>query len=307
MAKEYNILICSGGAMKGCAYVGIFKKIEELINERNSVENQPDFDELNCKIPKINIKTVCAVSVGTIFSLIYLIGFSYVEMLEEILKKNFEQLKNIKIMNFPTKFGLDSGESFINWLKELMKRKNFDPDISLKHFYENTHIDFQIMATNLNKYKYTKFNHINTPDLKVLDAIRMSISVPFVFTANTYENDLYVDGGIISNYPIDLFKDNLDNVLGFKLVNHGELESHVVDNNIDNIDSYIYHVLSCYVLQKEKYTSRTKAFQNCTVYIHTENITNTINFGLTVQEKHKLIEIGYRVTDEFFNKQILSE
>jgi NTE family protein len=224
-------------------------------------------------------------------------------MLEEVLKKNFEQLKNIRIMNFATKFGLDSGENFINWLKELMKRKDFDPEIKLKDFYEKTNVDFQIMATNLNKYRYKKFNYIDTPDVKVLDAIRMSISIPFVFTANEYEGDIHVDGGLIDNYPISLFKDSLDKVLGFKLVNHGELETHLIDENIDDIESFIYHILTCYVVQKEKHTSRTEEFKNCTVYVHTENITQSVNFGLTPQEKHKLIEIGYRITNDFFNKE----
>jgi predicted acylesterase/phospholipase RssA len=158
------------------------------------------------------------------------------------------------------------------------------------------------MATNLNKYCYKKFNYIDTPDVKVLDAIRMSISIPFVFTSNSFEGDLHVDGGLIDNYPSGLFKDNLDNVLGFKLVNHGELESHLIDHSIDDIESFIYHTLTCYVVQKEKHTSRTEEFKNCTVYIDTENITQTINFGLTPQEKHKLIEIGYRVTNDFFEK-----
>jgi len=302
MGKEYNILINSGGGTKAVAYVGVFKKLEELIDERKVLEQMEDFKESECEIPKININTICAVSAGSIFSLIYLIGFNYIEMLEEILKKNFEQLKNIRIMNFATKYGLDSGESFINWLKELMKRKDFDPEITFKDFYIKTNVDFQIMATNLNKYRYKKFNYIDTPDVKVLDAIRMSISIPFVFTTNEYEGDLHCDGGLIDNYPISLFKDNLNKVLGFKLVNHGELESHNVDHPIDDIENFIYHVLTCYVVQKEKHTSRNEEFKNCTVYIHTENITQSVNFGLTPQEKHKLIDIGYRVTNEFFNK-----
>lgn len=301
MGKEYNIMAFSGGAVKAVAYVGVFKKLEELIDERKILESNSGFKESECKIPKININTICAVSAGTIFSLIYLIGFNYIEMLEEILKKNFEQLKNIRLINFASKFGLDSGDNFINWLKELMKRKDFDPEIKLKDFYEKTNVDFQIMATNLNKYCYKKFNYIDTPDVKVLDAIRMSISIPFVFTTNEYEGDLHCDGGLIDNYPISLFKDNLDKVLGFKLVNHGELESHNVDHQIDDIESFIYHVLTCYVVQKEKHTSRTEEFKNCTVYIHTENITQSVNFGLTAQEKHKLIDIGYRITNEFFS------
>ena len=54
------------------------------------------------------------------------------------------------------------------------------------------------------------------------------------------------------------------------------------------------------MLQKEKNTSRLEVYKDCTVYINTENITQTINFGITPQEKHKLIEIGYNFTNDFF-------
>ena len=69
---EINKLAFSGGAIKGVAYIGIFKKIEELIYERRLEEVKPDFDALKCDIPIFNIKTFCSVSVGSIFSFNYL-------------------------------------------------------------------------------------------------------------------------------------------------------------------------------------------------------------------------------------------
>jgi NTE family protein len=299
MGKEYNTFLCSGGAIRGVAYIGVFKKIEEVILERKIEEAKIDFNEELCDLPMFNIKTICAVSVGSIFSLIYLLKYSYLEMLEEILHKNLEKLKDIRIMNFVGKYGLDTGNSLIKWLEELMRKKNINHNITLKEFYDVTRVDFQIMATNLNKYCYKKFNYIDTPSVKVLDAIRMSISVPFLFTTNKYEGDLMVDGGLIDNYPIRLFKDNLDNVLGFKLINHGELETHDVDEPINDVESYIYHILTCYVVQKEKQTSRSSEFKKCTVYIHTEDITQSVNFSLTPVEKNKLIEVGYKSINDF--------
>lgn len=301
MGKEYNTLLCSGGAVRGLVYIGIFKKMEEMILQRKIEEANVDFNEDLCILPKFNIKTICAVSVGTIFTLIYLLKYTYSEMLEEVLNKNLDKLKDIRIMNFISKYGLDTGNMLITWLQTLMKRKNIDHNITLKDFYHITNVDFQIMATNLNKYAYKNFNYIDTPNVKVLDAIRMSISLPFVFTTNEYEGDMMVDGGLIDNYPIRLFKDKLNNVLGFKLINHGELENHIVDEHINDIESYIYHVLTCYVVQKEKDNSRCKEYQDCTVYIHTEEIKHSIDFALTPREKNRLVEIGYNSISNFFN------
>ena len=295
---EINKLAFSGGAIKGVAYVGVFKKIEELIHERLLEEAKPDFDPIKCSIPVFNIKTICSVSVGSIFSLIYLLKYSYVEMLEEVINKKFEQLKEVRIMNFVSKYGLDSGNNLINWLKDMMNRKNINPDITLKEFYDLNGVDFQIMATNLNKYCYKKFNYSETPEVKVLDAIRMSIGIPFLFTINEYDGDIHVDGGLIDSYPISIF-DNLDNFLGFKLINHGEMDTHDVDEPINDIESYIYHVLSCYMVQKEKRVTTSQEYKNCTVYIHTEDITQSVNFALTNIEKTRLIDIGYKSLTEF--------
>jgi predicted acylesterase/phospholipase RssA len=295
---EINKLAFSGGAIKGVAYIGIFKKIEELMYERRLEEAKPDFDASKCDIPIFDIKTVCAVSVGSIFSLIYLLKYSYVEMLEEVINKKFEQLKEVRIMNFVNKYGLDSGNNLINWLKEMMIRKNINPEVTLKEFYDLNGIDFQIMATNLNKYCYKKFNYSETPEVKVLDAIRMSISIPFLFTINEYDGDIHVDGGLIDSYPIRVF-DNLDNFLGFKLINHGEMDGHDVDEPINDIESYIYHILSCYMVQKEKRVTTSEEYRNCTVYIHTEDITQSVNFALTSIEKTRLIDIGYKSLSDF--------
>jgi NTE family protein len=300
---EINKLAFSGGAIKGIAYVGVFRKIEEMIYERRIEEATPDFDASKCDIPLFNIKTICAVSVGTIFSLIYLLNYTYTEMLQEVLNKKFEQLKDIRIMNFVSKYGLDSGVNLISWIQSLMIKKGVNPSITLKELYDLNSVDFQIMATNLNKYCYKKFNYLETPDVKVLDAIRMSISVPFLFTINEFEGDIHVDGGLIDNYPIEVFGSDLSNFLGFKLINHGEMDNHDVDERIDDIESYIYHILSCYMVQKEKHTTRTEEFKNCTVYIHTEDITQSVNFSLTASEKHKLIEIGYKSVTNFFNSK----
>lgn len=302
VVKEYNTILNSGGGIRGIAYVGVFKKLEEIINARKLAESMENFNEEECTIPKINIKTICGVSAGSMFGLTYVLGYNYVEMLEVVLTTKFDKFKNIKIMNFLNNYGLDTGENLINWLGDLMIKKGFDKDITFNDFYEKTKIDFQVMATNLNKYCYTKFNYICTPNVKVLDAVRMSISIPFVFTANKYEGDIHVDGGLIDNYPINLFRDNLDNVLGFKLINHGELKSHEVNEPINDIESYIYHILTCYVVQKEKHTTRLPDYKKCTVYIHTENITHSVNFGLSAVDKTKLIDVGYIAAHNFFKE-----
>ena len=81
------------------------------------------------------------------------------------------------------------------------------------------------------------------------------------------------------------------------------IKSEGLIQSINDIESYIYHILSCYVVQKEKHTTRCNEFVNCTVYIHTENITQSVNFSLTPIEKNRLIEIGYNSINEFLSQK----
>jgi NTE family protein len=286
MKTKINTLVISGGGIRAISYLGVFKKLEEL------QKNNTQFE--------INIKTLCAVSAGSLIGLLYILGYNAVEMHDEVLGLKLQNMKDIKFINFISKYGLDSGANLISALEGLIIKKGFNKNVTFLELYNKTGIDFQVMATNLNKYCFTRFNFLNTPEVLVTDAIRMSISIPFIFTINKYQNDIHVDGGLIDNFPIKLFEDCLDNVLGIKLVSHGELTSHIVNEKIDDIESYIYHALSCYMIQKEKQTTMSEKYQAHTIFIHTENITQTVNFSLSPNDKKKLIDIGYRAADNYF-------
>jgi predicted acylesterase/phospholipase RssA len=301
MKKIINTILSSGGGSRGICYIGVFKKIEELIESKKS---NPDSE-----LPLIDIKKIVGVSVGTIFNLVYLLGYTSNEMSDTILNKKLEQLKDIRFFNLLSGFGLDSGEKVINWIKSLMKAKDFDPNITFKELFIKTGIDYQAIATNLNKYKFTIFSTDTTPDVKVTDGIRMSIGVPFIFTVVKYNElthkvgngDSHVDGGLINSYPAHLFKDSLDTFLGLKLISHGELEHHDVNEKVDDIENYIYNILACFMVQRDKHVTMTGMYNDHTVYIHTEDLTQTINFSLKKSDKQRLIDMGYNAASKYFN------
>lgn len=288
--KEINIIIASGGGSKAIAYIGVIKKLEEMVEEKKIL---------------LNLKELCGVSAGSIIGLLYLLGYTYKELEEEVINKRFEQLKDIRITNFFTNYGIDSGKNIVDWIEKLVVNKGFDKNITFKEFYEKIGKKFVVIATNLNKYRYSIFDYEKTPDVKIIKAVRMSISIPFYFTCEKFNNDIHVDGALIDNYPIKLYKNNLNNVLGFKIINYGELDEHEVEYKINSIDTFIYNVIYCFVVQKEKETTLNNEYKKCTIYIYT-NDKNAVNFAMTKEEKLKMINTGYEASCQFFDKYAVS-
>jgi len=306
MKRTIKQLILSGGGVKGIAYIGAFKYIDELRQKRILEEKLGGFDKEKCMIPEFDIKEVCCVSVGSIVGLLYILGYTYEEFLDEIITKDLHNLKDFKIRNFLNKYGLDSGKMIINWIETLIIKKGYSKDLTLKDIWDLLGVNFRVVASNLNKYELDIFDYKKNPDLKVVKAIRMSISIPLIFSVEKYQNTIYVDGGIINNYPIKIYENELDTLLGLKLVTRGEFTSHIIDEKIDTFDNYLFHLMTCFLVQKEKETTLSYKYIDHTICIEAQSVTHTVNFSLSEDDKRRLIEIGYESASNYF-KNVIEE
>ena len=62
------------------------------------------------------------------------------------------------------------------------------------------------MGTNISTGFAEVFSSEHTPRMCVADAVRISMSIPLFFAARrSPRGDVYVDGGVLDNYPIKLF------------------------------------------------------------------------------------------------------
>jgi predicted acylesterase/phospholipase RssA len=283
-------VVFSGGGTKGVAYLGVLKKLREL-----QKENNPNV--------KIDIKRVVCVSIGCLFGLILLLNYEYEEIEEEIMEKDFKLLQDIKITNFVSKFGLDSGKNIIRWIETLIIKKGLSKDITFGELYKCIPKQYTILATNLNKHKCTEFDHIHTPNIKVTDAIRMSTSIPFVFTRITYNGDVHVDGGLISNFPMHLVEDDIPNVLGVRLVSMEENALNNIDNKVEDITEFCVNVMSCFMAHREKQSVESNKYADYTMLVCTGDLSNTIKFDMDSSTKRELIDRGYNAADMYFKQR----
>lgn len=282
--KVINTLVLSGAGVKGVAYCGVFKKIKEL---------QESKDNSNIKI---DIKDIMAVSVGTIFGLVYILNYSYEELYEELMEKKFSDFLDNKVSTFIKGYGLNSGKNIINWVESLLLKKGYSKNVTFSELYKKTNIHYKIMVTNLNKHKLTKFDYIDTPKMKVIKAIRMAISIPFAFSVLTYNDDIYVDAALTNNFPIDLYE-NKENIFGIDFLYTQQDKNEI----IDSFDKYIYNVIFCYISVKEDQTREERCKENI---LELRMDRSSLDFNLSSEDKQFMIDYGYKEADLYFSKLI---
>jgi predicted acylesterase/phospholipase RssA len=78
--------------------------------------------------------------------------------------------------------------------------------ITFAGLFDRTHKDLVVCCLNLNRVETVFFRKDNTPDALVVDVVIASMSLPLLFPPIKIDGDLYVDGGIVLNFPISAFE-----------------------------------------------------------------------------------------------------
>ena len=126
-----KILIFGGGGVKGIAYVGVLRALEENLLLKN-------------------INTFVGSSVGVFLIGMYLIGYNSYNMEDFLLNFDIGKLKSINIFNLIENYGLDSGDKLQYVLRRLISAKGYKEDINLLELYNNTKKKFIITSVCLN-------------------------------------------------------------------------------------------------------------------------------------------------------------
>ena len=156
-------LVLSSGSIIGISYLGCL----QILEERNLVEN---------------IENILGCSVGALFGLYMSLGYNSRELYQILKKVDFNDMTNIEyndIINFTENLGLQDNLKIIKITEIMIKAKTKNPDITFLELYNLTKKNFIVLTTCLTDRKEEYFNHKLTPNVKVLDAVRMSISIPF--------------------------------------------------------------------------------------------------------------------------------
>jgi NTE family protein len=229
------------------------------------------------------------------------------------------------------KKGLADGNKILEWIEEKIRVKTKITHATFGELYELHRTDpkkykqLYLMGTNLNTKKPEIFSHEHTPNVIISDAVRISMSIPVVFRPHHWyekkgnerqlvKNDLYVDGGLLHNYPIWLFDNKkyfnkyeknrfnsetlgfrlepLQNILLFETLKGGS----ETDNNEKSMEMTKYELVTSpimcfYEKQDSDFNLQIEDHKDRTILIEDRGIS-TLKFNLNQEEKLALIHSG---------------
>ena len=131
-----------------------------------------------------------------------------------ILRRELERIQNsfTSVTRLATKFGWYSSEYSYQWMQDIVaKYGRGDGMATFAQFRQWGYRDLYIVVTNLSTHTAEVFSADTTPYVSVVDALLMTQALPVVFEALQFDGqefgrgDFYSDGGILINYPLQIF------------------------------------------------------------------------------------------------------
>ncbi|ULY68613.1 patatin-like phospholipase [Chlorella virus XW01] len=281
-----DTLILSGGGLKGLGYIGGLKMLE------------------NNKIISIKkIKNYYANSVGTIISLLLAIGYNFDFLEEFIIKFDFKKIiPKLNLSNIFNNLGISNGNEIMIIIQTMFLKKTKVKDMTFKEFYNKYNIKLNFITTNYTFGIEEVLSIDDTPDLSVLLAVRMSISIPLIFTPVIYNNNMYIDGFLSNNFPINKIDIERNNYIAINITKS-------YNNKNPNILEYMKGCIDIAIYNINKNQNNIKNnkiininFDNVNeTELDNENIINLNNHGKNIIEQYLNVDNTFLSNLQLFN------
>jgi NTE family protein len=266
-------LVLSGGGIRGISYVGAFLELEKIGFLKN-------------------LREILGVSVGALFGFAYSIGYKTNELLEFVNSFDFTLMTNVEpdiIIDFFNTLGIDNKENVEKLIDSILRNKHYSTEITFQELYEKTKFNIRFLATNLNNCSAKEFSYKKTPNTKVKFGLLSSMCVPGYFTPCKENDILYVDGGLINNFPIDIIpEEELNTTLGFTFS-----EDHIFVSKIESIEQYFYQIYACTYISKKYIIKEKTIIIPCGHYL-------MMNLSAPKEDKEYLISLGRKAVNDYF-------
>lgn len=279
--REYpwKNLVFEGGGIKGLAYGGAL----EVLSEQKILPN---------------ITSVAGTSAGSITAMLVALRYTPEQIRDLLVKLDFRQLEDggaTGIFRLFRRYGFYRGDNYLDLMRCLVEGKTGKKRATFRDLHDRGFLDLRVFSTDLNHGNVRELSYRESPDFEVALAVRMSGSFPLFFASIENERKVFVDGGVVLNYPVNAFDEGRtlnSETLGFVLANTGTPRP---VRKIDDILTYGKGLLETLLAAQVVGLEHDPANLERTVILNDLGIS-TLDFNLTPKQKQELIDQGAKCT-----------
>jgi len=310
-------LVLAGGGVKGIGHVGALEVLEEHGYDR--------------------FQRVVGTSVGAIVGALVAAGLPATEIKNHLLGFDFNTLRDPgKLDRVPLvgkaasiffERGIYEGDAIRDWLHELLEEHNAETFGKLKaqarkrgnRALEADESPLVVLAADITRgtlvrlpTQYESLYRLDPDDQLVAEAVRASLSIPIFYEPVRLGGSLLVDGGVLSNYAIDLF--DVDPVKArwptFGMTLLGDSESPVLGRDIARsaipalrfvpgaLPGFVEDLIGTIVVGQDRYRLEHTGVAKRTIRIDTDEI-GIVEFDIDAEGKRLLIGRGRAAAEAF--------
>jgi predicted acylesterase/phospholipase RssA len=219
-----------------------------------------------------DLEEISGASAGSLIATGIAIGHNVDFLMEQSVSYDFSNLFQFSLKSLLTNYGFMTHS---NIRSILVKLNGCDP--RFKDLKKKLHVSALCIDTLQTEY----FSVDTHPDMFVLDAVCMSISLPFVFVPFKYNGRMYIDGGTCETHPsMPFIGKHADDVLAIYTV---------VDKPYGEVKTFTEYLMRFIQLSFiQRYDFRVPTVQ---IDIGAEN---SMDRNMSVERRLRLFSIGYR-------------
>lgn len=293
------------------------------------------------------LKRIVGTSCGAIIGSALALGYRGQDIIDILINTDFGKFKHElprtateKVVTFFTgqaigkifsllayRRGIYSGEGAENWLEFMVYAATGNKDITFGELRElaKTNLaikEIYIVATNITDGVETVFSHIDTPNVRIVDAVLASMSLPGVFLPHRIEIDgqvkEFIDGGMVDEFPssltdiIDFAEEGLsenganlstlgfridEKVRGFNILHHHKKVS--AGEYSGSATEWLQRIKLA--AQQARSDKETYEKHSMTTVVMSDLGAKTLDFEATPERKKEMATHGCSCTDKYLS------
>lgn len=291
-----NNLVFEGAGVCGMAYVGAL----EAVNQISSLDN---------------VKELAGTSSGSIVATMLAVGYNISELQTLLDQLDSKVLKDDTFgmirdfLRVLSNYGYFRGKNLYKWLDNAIAAKLGKHGATFRDLHRHNGKMLTITGTNLTYSGMVYFNFMNCPDTKIVDAIRVSISLPFIFVAPRMsyvetdteskwvpdkDGNLFSDGGVMDGFPIEQFP--VQGTLGLRV----DYDTQGKGFRIKRLKQYAKSLLRALLNAQDIRFPRAQRYDVVSIKIPSRIESDDFDIGM--KDKVLLVKLGYEQTSEYLRK-----